>query len=261
MSDCVAPHLSASARLVAGALAEVNEATVVALTDAAGVSKSTVAKTLSLLECCGAAKRTVRESDGIREADLWSPTSALASLLAVSAHDTALEEDASALPSLAEHATGSDPLVPARDISEMAIGVAAHDLLVATEVCFQEAGPTEARGRGSAEEASFPHAARGAGDGSALADDVSDRRGAGSPDGSGTPRLAPGGLVDLVAAALAAHPHVEYTPTMLSHLLNGRSSGAIANVLAKMHSAGTAVRTCDKPRRYRHRDGRDAGAL
>jgi len=82
MPDSAVPHLSAAARLVAGALAEVHETTVVVLADAAGVSKSTVAKTLSLLEDSGAATRIVRETDGIREADLWSPTSALASLLA-----------------------------------------------------------------------------------------------------------------------------------------------------------------------------------
>ena len=56
----------------------------------------------------------------------------------------------------------------------------------------------------------------------------------------------------MVAATLAAHPDIEYTPTQLSHLLNGRSSGAITNAIEKMVKAGSAVRTCDKPKRYRH---------
>jgi DNA-binding MarR family transcriptional regulator len=253
--------MSASARLVAGALAEVVETTVVALADAAAVSKSTVAKTLSLLEDSGAAKRTVRETDGIREADLWSATPALAPLLAAATQDVALKVSASAVPSVAEDAAGADALGPAHDVSGEAIEMTAHDLGAATDVCWPKAGWAESQMYESVAEARLPNAALEAGGGSSVTDDGPDRQYASSATGGGTPRLAPGGLADLVAAALAARPHIEYTPTMLSHLLNGRSSGAIANVLAKMHTAGTAVRTCEKPKRYRHRDGRDADAL
>ena len=42
---------------------------------------------------------------------------------------------------------------------------------------------------------------------------------------------------------------------MLSHMLGGRSSGAIHNVLEKMIKTGVAVRTSDKPKRYRHSAG------
>ena len=70
MSEKVVVHLSAYARLVAEALSKAEQSTVVALTDEAGVSKSTVAKTLALLERADAAIRTVREDDGVREADL-----------------------------------------------------------------------------------------------------------------------------------------------------------------------------------------------
>ena len=42
---------------------------------------------------------------------------------------------------------------------------------------------------------------------------------------------------------------------MLSHMLGGRSSGAIHNVLEKMIKVGAAVRICDKPKRYRHATG------
>ena len=81
MPETAPVHLSNSARLVASALAESEQSTVTALANAARVSKSTVAKTLALLECSGAAIRTVREDDGIREADLWSPGRALGALL------------------------------------------------------------------------------------------------------------------------------------------------------------------------------------
>ena len=73
--------------------------------------------------------------------------------------------------------------------------------------------------------------------------------------GRRTGRLAAGELAAMVAEVLAAHPDIEYTPTMLSHLLGGRSSGAVHNVLQKMIKAGAAVRTCDKPKRYRHAAG------
>ena len=68
----------------------------------------------------------------------------------------------------------------------------------------------------------------------------------------GRARLAAGELAAMVAAVLAAHPDIEYTPAMLSHMLGGRSSGAIHNVLVKMVQAGAAVRVCDRPKRYRN---------
>ena len=73
--------------------------------------------------------------------------------------------------------------------------------------------------------------------------------------GGRTGCLAAGELAAMVAAVLAAHPDIEYTPTMLSHMLGGRSSGAVHNVLEKMIKVGAAVRTCDKPKRYRHAAG------
>lgn len=73
-----------------------------------------------------------------------------------------------------------------------------------------------------------------------------------------TGRLAPGGLAALVADYLAGHPEVEFTPTELSRLLGGRSSGAIYNALAKMTVGGTALQTCQSPRRFRHADAKPA---
>ncbi|WP_194924903.1 hypothetical protein [Catenulispora pinisilvae] len=73
-----------------------------------------------------------------------------------------------------------------------------------------------------------------------------------STPGGRTGRLAAGELAAMVAPVLEAHPDVEYTATMLSHLLGGRSAGAIHNVLEKMVASGAAVRVCDRPKRYRH---------
>ena len=85
MSETTAVHLSTSARLVAEALAEAEQSTVRVLADAARVSKSTVAKTLAVLEHSGAAIRTVREDDGVRDADLWAPGPTLGALLSTDA--------------------------------------------------------------------------------------------------------------------------------------------------------------------------------
>lgn len=65
-------------------------------------------------------------------------------------------------------------------------------------------------------------------------------------------RLASGGLRALVVELLKSRPDTEFTPTSLSHLLGGRSSGAVANCLTALTEQGVAERTSDKPRRYRY---------
>ena len=65
-------------------------------------------------------------------------------------------------------------------------------------------------------------------------------------------RLASGGLRALVVEFLESRPDAEFTPTSLSHLLGGRSSGAIANCLSVLTEQGVVERTSDKPRRYRY---------
>lgn len=68
---------------------------------------------------------------------------------------------------------------------------------------------------------------------------------------SGSPRLAPGELKVMVKALLDSDPGAEFTATEISHLLAGRSIGAIQNNLARLAKEGRAVQTGDKPRRYR----------
>ncbi|CAL9331186.1 hypothetical protein SUDANB121_00085 [Nocardiopsis dassonvillei] len=68
---------------------------------------------------------------------------------------------------------------------------------------------------------------------------------------SGSMRLAPGELKLMVRAILDADPGEEFTATAISHLLAGRSIGAIQNNLARLAKEGRAVQTCDRPRRYR----------
>lgn len=252
MTETKPVSLSASARLVAGALAEAHETTVLVLTETAGVSKSTVAKTLTLLERAGAARRTVRESDGVREADLWSPGPGLGALLfgataggghghvetllstAESASSTtATVPDGSEAPALTVREEGHDDAAldgERSDLCDVAVGEESAQRPVSQGLTAEPS---------ARDDAVQPQAAQAEGAPAAI-----------SPGGV-QGRLASGGLAAMVAAVLVAHPDIEYTPTQISHLLDGRSAGAVHNVLEKMIKTGAAIRTCDKPKRYR----------
>ena len=69
---------------------------------------------------------------------------------------------------------------------------------------------------------------------------------------SGNPRLAAGALQGMVQDLLTEHPG-DHGPTAIGRAL-GRSSGAVANALERLVTAGWAVRTNDRPRRYRTTD-------
>jgi len=65
-----------------------------------------------------------------------------------------------------------------------------------------------------------------------------------------TNRLGRGELRGLVLTYLRDHPG-EHAPTAVAKALEGRSSGAVANAMAKLADAGEAVQTNPAPRRYR----------
>ncbi|WP_219416955.1 MarR family transcriptional regulator [Pseudonocardia nigra] len=62
-------------------------------------------------------------------------------------------------------------------------------------------------------------------------------------------RLAPGALHGMVEDYLRDHPDGEFGPTKIGHDL-GRSTGAVGNALERLVTAGYAVRTKDRPKRY-----------
>ena len=68
---------------------------------------------------------------------------------------------------------------------------------------------------------------------------------------SGLPKLGKGGLAAQVLDHMATNPKSDYTSTDLARVLKGRSSGAIANALAKFATEGKVVQTSERPRRYR----------
>lgn len=249
-SSAKLPSLTASQRHVAAALAEVHDAKVIDIVALVDVSKSSVAKALTLLERAGAAIRTVREEDGVREADLWSPGPALGSLLfgadcpvAGSDGGDALDEPDEvatvARVGVSDEAVAEDPALPA----ESAAGLDAD--------VYVDADAADVTGDGGLEPkiaAAQPVASDAATDAAPTAWP--------EPGGSGADgrprRLAPGELAGMVTTVLVAHPDIEYTPTMLSHMLEDRSPGAIHNVLEKLVASGAVERTREKPKSYRH---------
>ena len=259
MPEMIVVHLSAYARLVAEALSKAEQSTVVALTDEVGVSKTTVAKTLALLERADAAIRTGREDGGVREADLWSPGPALGALLftadAEASGDGHVEASAGATEAVLEPHPSDAPMdgsVGEDSDGRTAAVLAQESDLAAAEYTAPPACVLVEAGAARGVEPDQTAAATSPADSVATSGVVmgASRLQVGSASVAGAKRLAPGELAVMVAAVLAAHPDIEYTPTLLSHMLEGRSPGAIHNALEKMIKTGSAVRTSDKPKRY-----------
>ena len=95
----------------------------------------------------------------------------------------------------------------------------------------------------------LPRSGRPRGD--AAGSDAAPVNGAGRNQ-SGNSRLAAGALQGIVQDFLTEHPG-EHGPTAIGRAL-ARSSGAVANALERLVTAGWAVRTNDRPRRYRTTD-------
>lgn len=70
---------------------------------------------------------------------------------------------------------------------------------------------------------------------------------------NGAPKLRSGELRGQVEDHLQEHPGTEFSPVEIGNKL-GRSSGAVSNALEKLTDEGIAVRTSDKPKRYRLAD-------
>ncbi len=79
------------------------------------------------------------------------------------------------------------------------------------------------------------------------ADTASDETPAGGTEGA---RLRPGQLGTLVLEYLVAHAEEAVSPTALGKALN-RSTGAVANALARLAGSGDAILVSETPRRYR----------
>ncbi|MGW8439297.1 helix-turn-helix domain-containing protein [Nocardiopsis sp. NPDC055879] len=254
--------------LIMAALAQATApVTVTELAEEAGVGRSTVSKYLPTLEKDGVAVRTPGGRDGRRRLpDHWQAAPTTSPDENTPAHrstagatkdltdpDTApptvpeapVREQANPEPADAGEAETQDPdenpgpetedpntdQMPAPDPSTRTAPTAPDPASVpSAPVSVSGASVTPARGRA--------HTGTGV-----------DEEGVNPV--SGSRRLAPGELKTMVWALLKADPGAEFTATALSHVLQGRSIGAIQNNLAKLAQENKIELTCDKPRRYR----------
>ncbi|MFB9802121.1 helix-turn-helix domain-containing protein [Streptomonospora salina] len=215
-------------------------ATAAEIAEATGRGRSTVTQALRGLETDGRAARTRGDREaGKRLPDLWS----------LAATGTAAETEAEAP---ASPDPDNDAPAPAAESPAPPEAPAAADEPDTPKAAAAPA-PT-------AEEAPAPRPPEAAAT-TATSRDAPVAAPSAKPDGpaigvaqtnkvSRTSRLEPGGLRQIVKAVLASEPGEEFSPTEISHLLRGRSVGAIQNALARLAKDGEAELTCAAPRRY-----------
>ncbi|GAA1463147.1 MarR family transcriptional regulator [Nocardiopsis exhalans] len=251
--------------LILAALAQATKSlTVTELAEEAGVGKSTASKYLPGLEKEGLAVRTPGGRDGRRRLpDHWQaapttptePAPATAETTSGSAKD--LEEAVPAPPATGEAAEDQHPqdTAPA-PVSKGETASPTSRSMPAPGHTHQAQRPDTEPASTSTEAAHAPAPRRAAPAPRTKATSGREpvHTGAGEEGVnpvSGSQRLAPGELKLMVWALLKNSPEEEFTATELSHLLQGRSIGAIQNNLAKLSREGKAELACDKPRRYR----------
>ncbi|WDZ90560.1 winged helix-turn-helix domain-containing protein [Nocardiopsis sp. HUAS JQ3] len=249
--------------LVLAALAEAAEpVTVTELAERAGVGKSTLGKHLPVLEKDGQAVRTPGGREGRRRLpDTWqtatSTTSDTATEEGTSAQaDEHIEEEPDTTSVSAEPDTVPDIAAeaPEVDLSTSATQEVSSQV-TPEQASVDEATATEDQSPTAMDAAALPSAPRPNPAVRSTARATAARVGVTAGEGlnpvSGSTRLAPGELKLMVKAILDADPGEEFTATEISHLLQGRSIGAIQNNLARLATEKRAVQTCDRPRRYR----------
>ncbi|MCY9787097.1 MarR family transcriptional regulator [Nocardiopsis sp. EMB25] len=251
-----APRRSATRTrdLILATLAQAPEpVTVTALAEEAGIARSTLGKYLPGLEKEGLAVRTPGGRDGQRRLpDTWqAATSTDADT--TDSEDTSPAQDhegdsVDAVPAEPEAVadTASAPVTPAPEVRAQDFVSTAH----AEEGPVEEVATTTSRTPDAPTQPApapatppQPRTASPRTHVTTAAEDVNPV--------SGSTRLAPGELKLMVRAILDSDPGEEFTATMISHLLQGRSIGAIQNNLARLAKEGHAVQTGDRPRRYR----------
>ncbi|RKS04962.1 IclR-like helix-turn-helix domain-containing protein [Nocardiopsis sp. Huas11] len=221
--------------------------TVTELADAAGLGKSTLAKHLLALEKDGLARRTPGCRDGRRRLpDSWA-----------SAVTTTDEDEAPATvpdPDTApDGSAGTPEETTGTDLGQTTSGTVTAD--PGSEDCNSGEAVNTAPGKADTAASLSAVTAPSAGPAQpALVTQVRAQRVGEQKTGlnpiSGSARLAPGELKLMVKAILDADPGEEFTATAISHILQGRSIGAIQNNLARLSKEERAVQTSDKPRRY-----------
>jgi hypothetical protein len=254
------------------ALAANPGATVAELSDAAGVSRTTTARTLTALENDGRASRTPGERDGgKRLPDRWTlapvatggddaaadhnaadgktAPSPVPGLVSAPTDDDAATDGITALGTGHETATEEDAPSPEPGDGD---AMDADALAEASEAltAMREVIDTALTALASGDRAEAMAAAETLYGGSGKARRLVRTAVNGRPrNATGQSRSNPGEMRAKVAAHLAAHPSVELTPHEISKVI-GHSAGAIANALDRLVGLGEAVQMCERPRRF-----------
>ncbi|MFX0573059.1 hypothetical protein [Nocardia nepalensis] len=240
------------------ALHETPGATSAELAERAGIGGSTARKLLVALERTDGAYRTEGESDGSarRPADRWWPNTDSGDT--DDASET-LADDTTEVPAEPADtaATAQDPATPTTgeddaaagqdeaDTAEPEIDSAETDPDNATDASAENDEPAE--GDDDAE----PATAEPGADAEPAADEAdADAEATPDTEESAKPkRLGKGVLRGMIEDFLTDCEGREFTPSQLAKELD-RSAGAIHNALEKLVAEGTAIRTCDAPKRY-----------
>ncbi|WP_168221094.1 helix-turn-helix domain-containing protein [Actinomadura sp. WMMA1423] len=261
-------------------------ATVTALAEASGVSRATVARTLTTLERDGYAVRTRGGRDGgKRQPDTWHPVTATtgdtpdasaSDTLSGDADATADTEATTEAPTTDDTATGTDaaPEAPAADEDaptstdtattgdadanettdagdagagmDAAAVAEARDALTGLQDAIAAALTALDGGDGAGALAAVEGVYGGSGKARRLVRAAANGR---PRTASGAPRSAPGEMRAKVAGHLTGHPGAAFTPHEIAKVI-GHSAGAVSNALDRLTEAGEAELVCDRPRRF-----------
>ncbi|MEU9018571.1 MarR family transcriptional regulator [Actinomadura sp. NPDC048394] len=251
-------------------------ATVGTIAAMAGVSRATVARTLTALEGDGRAVRTRGGRDGGKQQpDTWHATDATGPDDAAPANTEADAAPTGPAPDVSADGPEEAPSgganggggTDAEEIDETAPGAATTDADGGedAEAKLDPAAVAEARDALTAlrDGVTAALAALEAGDGNAA---LVAAEGAYSGSGlvrrlvraaaqgpvrtaSGRVRSQPGAMRAKVAAHLDAHPGTAFTPHEVAKVI-GHSAGAVSNALDRLAEAGHAELVCERPRRF-----------
>ncbi|SIO89582.1 HTH domain-containing protein [Nocardiopsis sp. JB363] len=231
--------------------------TVTELAEEAGVGRSTVSKYLPTLEKNGAALRTPGGREGRRRLpDQWQAAPTTSPEQESSAPDDL--EDPDTVPATTVEVTVCEQQVSSTsvDIGETQTQDPIEKPAPETECPNTGQVPAPAPGPRLADTAPVPVPTSSAPAPRTSTTPVRDPAPTGTDEQALNPisrsrRLAPGELKTMVWALLKNSPGEEFTATALSHILQGRSIGAIQNNLAKLAEENKIELACAKPRRYR----------
>ncbi|CAM3956729.1 hypothetical protein NONI108955_01445 [Nocardia ninae] len=233
------------------------------LAEIAGIGGSTARKLLVALERTGGAYRTEGESDGSarRPADRWWPKTTSSDIDGES--ETLAEETAEVPAESADTATpAQDPATPTTgeddatageneaDTADAGIDSAGTDLDDATDTSAEPVTEADDAIEMATDEPDT--------DAEAATDEADADAGPATVETEATPdaeesakpkRLGKGALRGMIEDFLTDCKGREFTPSQLAKELD-RSAGAIHNALEKLVAEGTAIRTCEAPKRY-----------